>query len=255
MAVKTGYKITELTTLAERIAAQGAALVADLPREPLWALALTCTCDRCIDPATLPLLKKTAPPDMTDEIILQYFGGVAATNVDQSEASQYEARVIMTHVIAQLGRMIILPHDDAREMSRRLSYIDADYLIPSLLGTGFIPRLPEPIRAEISSYLMDVAQYAIARKTTRLDDALCYLAVLADALPALIETFRTGPPRRHLRLWTSIAGSFVTGDSGGVYRGTDFHLFYSGMPRLDRERLLGALESPDVERLIDRNQE
>lgn len=252
MAVKTGYTTGELGTLRERIARRADALIADLPREPLWQLNLTCTCDRCIDPDVLPVLCKTAPPHMTDRMISQYFGGVTASLTDQTEASQYEARVILTHVMAHLGRMIILPREAAREMSVRLSYVDADYMIPGLFKTDFLPQVPVATKADMRSYLLDVAHYAIAAKTTRLDDVLCYLALFTDALPEFIDTYRTGPPRRHLRFWTSIAGGSVSNDRTGVRGGKDFHLFYSGMPRADRERLLAALEAPEVPLLIER---
>lgn len=252
MAVTSGYTMGELATLRTRVTVQGDALISNLPREPLWQLNLTCCCDRCIDADVYPLLCKTSPPNMTDRMISQYFGGVSASLIDKSEASQYEARVILTHVMAHLGRMIILPKDDAREMSIRLSYLEADYMIPSLVKTEFLTGLPADVLADIRAYLLDVARYAIAARTIQLDDVLCYLAVFTDALPDFIDGYRTGPPRRHLQFWTAVAGHSVSNDAAGVRGGKDFHLFYSGMPRADRELLLAALEAPDVARLIER---
>lgn len=50
MAVKTGYKTLDLTALAERMDAQGAAHVANVARDPSGQIELACCCDHCRDP-------------------------------------------------------------------------------------------------------------------------------------------------------------------------------------------------------------
>jgi len=250
MAVKTGYKKAELSALAERITAQGAALVADLPREPLWSIQLACCCDRCIDPDAYPKLIKTPPPDMTEALISQYFGGVAAVESIQTDKARYEARVILSHVLSLLGQMIVLPREEAREMSIRMHYIDADYLLPYLLDTGVLDDLPPDTTAQIRTYLLDVTHYAVAQATVCIEDVLTYLSIFTDAFPELLEHYRTGPPRRHLRFWTAIARISSKVDPNYPQRGADIHLFYRGMKPQDRQRILDALARAEVEDLI-----
>ncbi|WP_224816995.1 hypothetical protein [Hasllibacter sp. MH4015] len=252
MAVKTGYTNAELSALAARIRAQAHALVTALPEEPLRALHLTCTCDRCIDPAAYPKLCRTPPPQMTEDLITQYFGGVAAVETQTTEEARFEARVILTHVLALFGRMVVMPAEEGRAMRRRLSYLDGDYLLPYLLRTGFLPRLSAGVRGQITAYLVDVAHYAIARGSAAVDTALCYVGIFTDALPDLLESYRAGPPRRHLRFWTALGRGFVTKGDDTARNGKDLHLWLRGMNPPDRLLVLHALEAPEVAMLFER---
>lgn len=253
MPVRTGYKKSEIAALSQHVTDRGDALIADLPRTPMWDLTLTCNCERCIDPEFLPLLQKTEPPDLTERMIGQYFGGVAAVLSTTDEAAQYEARVVMTHLLAHLGRVVALPREEARALKRQYYYLDPDYLVRYMLDTGFVAQLPPKVAAQIEAYLVDVVHLAVARGATSLDSALCYLALFTDALPKVLEGYRRGAPRRHLRFWSAVAGGSVGSEpSGPRGRGKDFHLFYSGMPLDDVARLLAALEAPEVPRLIER---
>jgi hypothetical protein len=252
MAVRTGYTKAELAALAERVSEGAEGLVRSLPEEPLWTIHLACCCDRCIDPDAHPKLCRTPPPQLTEVLITQYFGGVSAVETIQTDEARYEARVILTHVLALLGQMSVLPEEEAHDMRRRLSYLDADYLIPYLLDTGALRMFPDQVTADIRAYLVDLVAYNIARNSVSLDVALTYLTLFTDALPDVIDAHINGPPRRHLQLWTAIALRFVSNGDDSGSRGKDFHLFYSGMPLADRECLLAALDAPEVERLIER---
>jgi hypothetical protein len=189
---------------------------------------------------------------MTEDLVSAYFGGVAAAPSEQAEAARREARVIVTHVLALLGRMIVLPPEPARAMRRRLHYIDADYLLPYLLDTGFVPRLPTDTKTLIRSYLVDCTHYAIARALPDVGDVLVFLAIFTDALPEVLDAYRNGPPRRHLRFWAALARGYVTKYDDRNRNGKDLHLSFRAMARSDRDRLLAALEAPEVEIMIVR---
>lgn len=62
MAVKTGCKTVDLTALAERTEVQGAALGANLSRDPLGRNEWACCCDRCCAPYAQTDPIKTPPP-------------------------------------------------------------------------------------------------------------------------------------------------------------------------------------------------
>ncbi|MEJ6390943.1 hypothetical protein [Gymnodinialimonas ulvae] len=246
-----GIKKELLKTLADRITTRGDTLVADLPPEPLRQIELACCCDNCIAPDIYPQLIKTPPPDLTEQHISQYFGGVAAVETVQTPEAIYEARVILTHVLRLMGQMIVLPLDQAREMSLRMSsYADCDYLLPYLLDTGVLDTLPPATTARIRAYLLDMTHYAVAGGTYFIQDVLTYLAVFTDALPEVIRYYRTGPPRHHLRFWSTIAQVNSIHDPNRPQRGTDIHLFYRGMQPEGRQRLIDALAAPEVETLI-----
>jgi hypothetical protein len=177
---------------------------------------------------------------MTEDLVSAYFGGVAAVPSEQTEAARREARVIVTHVLALLGRMIVLPPEPARAMRRRLHYIDADYLLPYLLDTGFVPRLPTDTKTLIRSYLVDCTHYAIARALPDVGDVLVFLAIFTDALPEVLDAYRNGPPRRHLRFWAALARGYVTKYDDRNRNGKDLHLSFRAMARSDRDRRPGA---------------
>ena len=187
MGIKTGCKKAELTRLADSIEAQGVALVADFPAGRLQRLQLTCCCDRCIDPDALAALCRINPAEVTDDLISQCFGGVGAVGTLQDEEARYEARAILTHVLRQLGHATCLKTDDALPYMRVRPYFDADYLVPHLVKTGFIPRLPPEVQTQLRAYLVDVVRYAIATGSRMLDKTLSYLCIFTDAFLDVLE--------------------------------------------------------------------
>ncbi|MEJ6395641.1 hypothetical protein V8J82_20450 [Gymnodinialimonas sp. 2305UL16-5] len=252
MAVRTGYKKSEIRGLACRISDRSNALVAALPEDPLRELHLVCCCDRCIDPEALQRIRKTPPTRLTDDLINQYFGGAAAVEAATDEQARLEAYIILTHVIAHLGHMTTLPDAEARDYSRQHHYLPADYLIPYLFATGFAPRLGPQKQAEINDYLLDLARYAVAKRARSFDNVLCYLSLFGNRLPDLFEEFRQARPLRQLRLWTTLARGHVTSHPDGRASPKDLHLWFSGMPLADRQHLLAALEAPQTAMLIER---
>lgn len=253
MAVKAGYKKTELAAQADRIRTQAAAMVADLPAQPLQVLELVCGCPMCIDETAYLQLIRTPPPEFTKAQIGQYFGGAGAVPVDIGAPEQREARVIFTHVLAHLGDAVLRPRDQERTYRYEDYFIEPAYWIASLFRTEFIGILPHEVATQYRVYLTDVVTYASATGSARLSDALTYLALATPALPDVMETFRTGPPRRYLRFWTTLAGGSVSSDPAMTRQARwDIHLACDAMPVPARMQLLDAMAAPEVEALITR---
>ncbi|MEX3016934.1 hypothetical protein [Gymnodinialimonas hymeniacidonis] len=238
--------------MVDRIRAQSTALVADLPTAPLGTIYLACNCDNCINADALQQLRRVSPPNLTERVISQYFGGVGAVLVEANDETRNEARVILTHVIALFGKTVARPSDDPNNARRSMSYFDADYLLPDLLATNVLSHLPQEQRAQIDDYLLDVAHYAVASGSRFVDTALTYLTIFTDRFPGFLESYQSGPQRKHLRLWTALARGFATKEANTMHRGKDIHLFYRGMPRSDRDLLLATLESKTVGDLLER---
>ncbi|ABD53465.1 hypothetical protein [Jannaschia sp. CCS1] len=253
MAVRTGYKTAELAAQAERIKLQAAALVADLPRQPLQVLELVCACDRCIDPPAYDQLIRTPPPQLTTYMVGQYFGGAGAVKVETGMAEQREARIILTHVLAHLGEAVCRSREEERKYYRQAYFIEPAYWIEGLFRTGVIDTLSHEVATQIRVYLMEVVTHASAKGSARLNDALTYLALATTALPDVLERYRTGPSRRHLRFWTSVAGGLVQrGPDGQNPRGVDLYKWFDAMPEPAVETLVLALDHPDTERMMER---
>lgn len=253
MAVKTGYKKAELAAQAARIRTQAAALVAELPTQPLQALELVCCCPMCIDEDVYLQLVRTPPPQFTPGQIGQYFGGAGAVRVEIGAQEQREARVIFTHVLACLGAAVLRSREEERAYRRQDYFIEPEYWILSLLRTNFIDALPHAVVAQFRVYLIEVVNHAIATGSGRLSDALTYLALTTNALPDVLEKLRTGPPRRYLRFWTALARGYVSSDPEMTRQSVwDIHGAYNAMPIPGRLQLLEAMEAPEVEVLITR---
>lgn len=240
--------------MAASIKAQAARMVAELPREPLREILLMCSCDRCIDPPAYGQLIRVPPPDVTPDLIGQYFGGAGAVHAGQSEQEQYEARVIFTHVLWHLVEAVTAPdRTEERAYARRHSFVEPEHWTYSLLRTDFHTAMPEPAATQMRALLVDVVWYAIANGSPRLQDTLIYLAMVADALPEVLEDLRKGPPRRYLRFWTTIAGGSVSSHPDMTRQARfDIHLFFNAMPVEGRMQLLAAMSDPDVEAMISR---
>ena len=253
MAVKTGHKEADLAAQEARIKTQSAALVAELPRQPLQVLELVCCCDRCIDPPAYRQLIRTPPPAITTAMIGQYFGGAGAVIIDTGEAEQREARVILTHVLAHLGDAVCRTRDEERTYARQVYFIEPAYWIEGLFRTGVTGTLSHGVRAQIRVYLTEVVTYAAATGSARLGDALTYMTLATSALPDVLEGFRTGPARQHLRFWTSLAGGQVRrGEGGKNPRGMDLFRSFDLMPERSVETLMLALDHPETERMMER---
>lgn len=253
MPVKTGYKIAELTVQAERIKTQAAALVAELPSKPLQVLELVCSCDRCIELDVYMQLIRTPPPQFTVDQIGQYFGGAGAVPIDIGEEEQREARIIFTHVLAHLGHSILRTREQERTYDPAIYFVEPAYWIESLMKTGFIDTLPHEVKAQMRVYLLEVVAHAAAKDSARFRDALIYLTMATDALPQLLEDVRTGPPRKHLRFWTSVASGLVNRGPGGKNpRGIDLYSWFATMPERAVDTLMLALDHPETERMMER---
>lgn len=253
MAVKTGYKKADLAAQAARIKVQSAALIAKLPRQPLQVLELVCGCDRCIDPPIYAQLIRTPPPAMTTDMIGQYFGGAGAVSIDAGEVEQREARVILTHVLAHLGDAVCRTREDERSYARKVYFIEPAYWIEGLFRTGVIDTLPHGVAAQIRVFLGEVVTHAAATGSARLGDALTYLALATNALPDVLDGFRKGHSRYHLRFWTTLAGGQVRrGDDGQNPRGMDLFWWFDLMPEPAVEALMLALDHPETGRMMER---
>lgn len=253
MPVKTGYEISELTVQAERIKTLAAALVAELPSKPLQALELVCVCDRCIELNVYLQLIRTPPLQFTMDQIGQYFGGAGTVPIDIGEAGKREAHIIFTHVLAHLGYSILRTREQERTYRSATYFIKPAYWIESLMKTGFIETLPHEVKVQMRVYLLEVVTHAAAKNSAHFHDALTYLTMATDALPQLLEDVRTGPSRKHLRFWTSVASGLVTRGPGGENpAGIDLYSWFSSMPERAVDTLMLALDHPKTERMMER---
>lgn len=253
MAIKTGYKKADLAAQTARIKVQSAALVAGLPRQPLQMLELVCGCDRCIDRPAYDQLIRTPPPSMTTDSIGHYFGGAGAVRIDTGAAEQREARVILTHVLAHLGDAACRTLEDERTYARQVYFIEPAYWIDGLFRTGVIDTPPHGVKAQIRVFLVEVVTYAAATGSARLGGALTYMALATHALPDVLDAFRTGPPRHHLRFWTTFAGGHVRrGEGGQNPRGVDLFQWFDLMPEPAVEALMLTLDHSKTERMMER---
>lgn len=103
------------------------------------------------------------------------------------------------------------------------------------------------------SLLVDITHYAVANGSPLLSKTLTYLSIVTNALPEVLERVRTGLPRQHLRLWTTLAGGAVSSHPDATQQARfDIHLFCHAMPIEGRFQLLSAMASSEVEALITR---
>lgn len=252
MSVNTGYKKAELAEMNARLTAQAEALVAGLPSAPLRELALVCACSNCIDVPAYDLLIRMPPPNLTPDLIGQYFGGVAVVEGGTSVEDQFEARVVFTHVLAQLAEATLRDRPQERVYLRQHYSIEPEHWTRTLLKTGFHDALPEAERDRICAQLADIVFYAGASGSGRLCDALTYLGMLTDALPGVLEAVRQGPPRRQLRFWTTFVGWQVSSHpKGRTDPGFDLNVMLSSMPEAGIDAMCAALEHPETERMIE----
>ena len=252
MAIRTGYTRSELAEMVQAVTDQADVLVAGLPNEPLREILLACNCGRCLDPEALLSLRRTPAPELIDALIAQYFSGLGATGTKTNEHARFEARVILTHAIAIIGRWVVLPSGKADRRSGPFSYLSPSGSMQCLFETGVVATLDTELRTEIQNYLSDVVRYCVAKGSPHLDSALCLLSLFGGRVQDIVAEFKVDRPLRHLRFWTALARRHVSADPDDRVNATDLHKWLSEMTLMDREHLLTALEEPEVGRLIER---
>lgn len=128
MPIKIGYRKSESAAMVAGIKAQVAALVADLPSEPLGPLTLVCCCSNCIDDVAYGQLTRMSPREFTSDMVGEYFGGAGAVEVETNERDQLEARVIFTHVLWHVVDAVTTPdRNEERRYSLTRGFIDPNY--------------------------------------------------------------------------------------------------------------------------------
>ncbi|WP_039018157.1 hypothetical protein [Halocynthiibacter namhaensis] len=252
MAIRTGYTKAELLVMARTITAQADALVAELPNQPLQVLALACDCDRCIDPDSVWALRRTPAPDLTTALVAQYLGGLGAMGLETDDDARFEARVMLTHVVTEYGRWVVQSSGVTGNKSIRPSHLSPFGIVECLFQTGVVPRLDATLQTQIQDYLSDVVRYCVAQRARGLDGALCFLSLFGGRIQDIMEEFQTGRPLRSLRFWTALARGHICSHQNHRTIPKDLHRWFVGMPKMDREYLLCALEEPGVERLMER---
>lgn len=253
MAIKTGHKISDLAAQVQRIRAQGVALTEDLPRAPLRHLEMLCLCSDCIEQDAFEQLIRTPPPQFTTQMLRDYFSAAGAVPDVLSPYQATEGRVVLTHVLAHLGAAVVQPRHQERAFSRTAYFIYPEYRLTDLLDAGLLETLPDATRTEIRAFLVDVVRYAAATGSALFSYTITYLCLMTDALAQVLEGLRTGPPRQHLRFWTTFTRGFVFKEpKARGANGVDLFSLYDLVPEQCIETMLSALEHPETERLFER---
>lgn len=186
-------------------------------------------------------------------MLRDYFSAAGAVPDVLSPYQATEGRVVLTHVLAHLAEAVVQPRHKERAFYRTAYFIEPEYRLTDLLDAGLLETLPDATRTEIRAFLVDVVRHAAATGSALFSYTMIYLCLMTDALAQVLEGLRTGPPRQHLRFWTTFAGGHVSKapEARGA-NGINLFSLYDLVPEPCVETMLSALEHPETERLFER---